>query len=130
MSRPTGFPAVVREQIRERSGGRCEIRWACDGDTATQIHHRRPRGMGGSRRPSTNLASNGINACTLCHRWVETEGREIAQQCGWLVSQYTDDPEAVPVMVNRKWTLLGLDGSVVVLPAGEFPGWMTPGRSA
>lgn len=118
----------MRNIIAERSQGRCEIRWACGGDAATQVHHRRPRGMGGSSRESTNLPANGLAACTACHGWVETEGRELAKAMGWLVSQFEDDPETVPVMVNRQWSVLENDGTVAALPVGEFPKWMTPGR--
>jgi 5-methylcytosine-specific restriction protein A len=111
----TGFAPAVRDLIAARSNGLCEIRWECDGDPATQIHHRRPRGMGGSKRESTNLASNGIHACTACHLFAELK-RNLARECGWLVPQAEDCPEAVPVLINRRRSLLEDDGTVVVLP--------------
>lgn len=111
----TGFSPQVRALIAERSSGLCEIRWCCDGDRATQIHHRRPRGMGGSRRESTNLASNGLHACTECHAFAESH-RALALECGWLVPQSEECPETVPVLVNRRRSLLEDDGTVVWIP--------------
>ena len=113
--RATGFSADVRALIIDRSRGRCEIRWACDGDVVTQIHHRRPRGMGGSKRPSTNLASNGLGACTDCHAFIESN-RALALECGWLIPQAEDRPETVPVMINRRRSLLEDDGTAVAIP--------------
>lgn len=113
--RDTGFSPATRELIHARSGGLCEIRWCCDGDRATQIHHRRPRGMGGSRRASTNLASNGIDACTACHAFAESN-RALALECGWLIPQAEDCPETVPVLINRRRSLLEDDGTVVHIP--------------
>lgn len=71
--------------------------------------------MGGSRRASTNLASNGIHACEACHAFAESQ-RALARECGWLVSQFEDCPETVPVLINRRRSLLEDDGSVVLIP--------------
>jgi len=64
--RLTGFSPLVRSLIYERSAGRCEIcdEWASD----AQLHHRRARGMGSTRRPDTNLPSNALLLCAACHR--------------------------------------------------------------
>lgn len=113
--RDTGFSPATRELIHARSAGLCEIRWCCDGVMMDQIHHRRPRGMGGSRRESTNLASNGIAACVDCHAFAESN-RALALECGWLIPQAEDCPETVPVLINRRRALLEDDGTVVHIP--------------
>lgn len=110
-----GFSPTTRDLILKRSDGRCEIRWCCDGDQATQAHHRRPRGAGGSRRESTNLASNALATCTACHAFVESQ-RALALECGWLIPQAEDCPETVPVLINRRRSLLEDDGTVVHIP--------------
>ena len=105
----TGFTPDVSQMILARASGHCEI--LIDGvcvQTAATIHHRRPRGMGGTRRDTTNFASNGLLACVSCHEFVEHE-RLWAKDHGFLVRQGAD-PSAQPVwwrcaMVreNGKW---------------------------
>lgn len=101
--------------VTERSGGRCEVRWCCDGDPATEQHHRRPRGAGGTRRESANLASNALAACSPCHAFIESN-RALARERGWLIPQAEDFPETVPVLINRARCLLEDDGTVAVIP--------------
>ena len=94
--RATGFPPKVRQQIVERSAGRCEVMAQGCTFTAQAIHHRRARGAGGTRRPDTNLASNGLACCDACHRRIESQRTE-ALAAGWLVPQ-NGVPAAVLVM--------------------------------
>jgi 5-methylcytosine-specific restriction enzyme A len=89
----TGFTPAVRSIIVERSGGYCERGGRALG---AEAHHRRPRGMGGTRRVETNLASNGLWLCHDCHRWTELN-RTAALRGGWLVEQ-NEDPRRVPVL--------------------------------
>lgn len=98
----TGFSSQVRAVIHERSDRWCE---RCGGERGWELHHRRPRGAGGSRRPETNEASNGLNLCGACHRRIESNRTE-AYEHGWLVHQ-TDDPREVPVLYRG--TLVYLD---------------------
>lgn len=102
MRRATGFPPVVRSLIYDRSGGRCEIcnEWTSD----LQIHHRRPRGMGGSRRPDTNLPSSGLLLCGMDHVRVESH-RALAFDNGWLVRQ-SQTPREVQVLRRGFWVYL------------------------
>lgn len=79
----TGFPQRVIDQIDDRSMGWCEV---CGKHRVQEHHHRRPRGMGGSRRDDTNRASNGLGLCSGCHRLVEKH-RDVAELHGWLVLQ-------------------------------------------
>ncbi len=82
----TGFPAAVAELILARSEGACEIMAACCTHTATDLHHRRPRGMGGSKADDTNTAANALAACRPCHMWVEAH-REWSLDNGFLLGQ-------------------------------------------
>lgn len=75
-------PAVARA-VLDRAAGHCE---RCGVAGPTQLHHRRPRGMGGTRRPDTvhNLAA----LCRGCHEEVESR-RAQALADGWLLRQNT-----------------------------------------
>jgi 5-methylcytosine-specific restriction protein A len=89
----TGFATQVRAVIQQRSQGFCER----DGwNLATEIHHRRCRGMGSTKREATNQPSNGLHLCNACHRFIESHRREALEQ-GWLVRQH-DEPLDVPVL--------------------------------
>ena len=99
----TGFSAEVRQTILARSEGYCEVMAAGCTLMATEIHHRRPRGMGGTVRPETNLASNGLAACRTCHLRCEAM-RNWARENGFILWQ-SDDPSVVPV-----WWRCGWDG--------------------
>ena len=91
----TGFPKSVRDLVYRRANGYCEI---CGFNQPTQLHHRRPRGAGGTRRISSNLPANALAVCTECHQMAESN-RELAYTRGWLVHQ-SHDPSETPVMVN------------------------------
>ncbi len=114
----TGFSKQVRDRILERSQGQCEI---CGLAAPEQIHHRRPRGSGGSKAADTNRAANGLAICSSCHAIVESR-REFALDRGWLVRQGYS-PVNVPVVFHGSWALLTDDGGVFRPPAG-------PGRCA
>jgi len=111
----SAFSRATVDVLRDRSGDRCEL---CGGP-AGNSHHRRPRGMGGSRDPQTDLPSNGLRICgsgtTGCHGLIEQD-RAWARDLGYLVRQGVD-PATVPVVLRQPgghldWVLLGEDGSV------------------
>lgn len=104
--RSTGFSAAVRDIISDRSGGVCEllIPMVCTG-MAQVMHHRRPRGIGGTRRVDTNQPSSALHICDACHRHLETVERGVARSNGWLVSQYAS-PVNVPVFYRGRVRLL------------------------
>lgn len=105
----TGFAPAVRQQIVARAaGGWCERcgHYAMYG----QIHHRRPRGMGGSTAVDTNTAANGLWLCGKCHAHVESH-RAYALLNGYLVRQ-GHDPAGVPVRVHGDWVLLNDEGGL------------------
>lgn len=108
----TGFPLSVRCTIIERAQGLCE---RCgEAKRGMQVHHRRPRGMGGSRREDTNRAANGLYLDAECHSYVESH-RSVALSQGWLIPQSVE-PWRVPVKWRGRWVRLCDDGSVVPVP--------------
>jgi 5-methylcytosine-specific restriction protein A len=98
----TGFSADVRQTILARSEGYCEVMApGCD-LTATDIHHRRPRGMGGTKRSESNLASNSLNCCRKCHLRCEAM-RNWARENGFVIWQ-SDDPAKTPVFWRSRFS--------------------------
>lgn len=98
--RRTGPDRATVELVRWRDRDRC-VR--C-GAPATNIHHRRPRGMGGTRDPLANDPSNLLCLCgsgtTGCHGWIESHRAE-ALRDGWLVSKWAD-PATIPIAVGHR----------------------------
>lgn len=120
----TGFSKQVRQTIAVRSSDYntgaypvCEVMAICQGVPATAVHHRRPRAAGGSRRPDTNQAANGLAVCDRCHFWCESH-REKAFGFGWLVRQ-TAVPAEVQVLRRGKWVLLDNEGQIHPWPQRE-----------
>ena len=100
----------------EESCTRCGqgLRWE-DRGHGWSMHHRRPRGMGGSKDPALALPSNALTLCgsgvTGCHGWVETNRDEALEQ-GFLVSRY-GTPEDIPVLYRGELRFLTSWGSTV-----------------
>ena len=114
MSRNTGFSPKVREMILERAGGMCEgmVTEECT-SRIEAIHHRKPRKMGGSKRPDINAASNGLALCADCHDFIESN-RAYARSRGLLISQHSSEPvSCVGVWRRGVWVLLTDAGGVV-----------------
>ncbi len=107
----TGFSSVVRALVMDRCGGICE---KCGDSTAVQLHHRRPRGAGGTRRTDTNQPSNALALCEGCHRYIESH-RDWSTVHGWLVNQ-AHSPAAVTVCLHHGWAVLDDAGRFHHLP--------------
>jgi hypothetical protein len=101
------FTPQAHAALDTRSMGLCEV---CGGGTVTEHHHRRPRGSGGTKRPETSTASNGLAVCHDCHRLIESH-RALALLLGWLVPQM-GDPAQSPVLRRGVWVLLADDGAI------------------
>lgn len=121
----TGPAQDVVEAVYERAAWACE---RCGGAVGPRraiehhIHHRRPRAMGGTDRPDTNLPSNLLLLCPPCHGEVESRRGE-ALEAGWLVHQ-AEDPAEVAVLVHQcRWWYLAADGSYSPHP----PRWRQEG---
>ncbi|MGZ9830173.1 HNH endonuclease, partial [Tsukamurella ocularis] len=106
--------------IIERSGSVCEL---CGALPADQVHHRRPRGLGGTSDPTVNRAANGLAVCRWCHDVIE--GRSVehpqlgrvrgsraeSERKGWLISRLSPDgPDEVPVWTAVGWVQLSDGG--------------------
>jgi 5-methylcytosine-specific restriction protein A len=108
--RNTGPSPTVRRSVQERDSG-CVNCSLVEGDT--QLHHRRPRAAGGTRRPETNSPANLILLCLPCHALVESR-REWARERGLLVGQ-SQTPADVPVLWHGVRVLLCDDGRITPL---------------
>jgi hypothetical protein len=104
----------VRDIIINRSGGSCEI---CALAAIDQIHHRVPRGMGGTKRKDIHQPSSLLGLCAPCHSMIESR-REFALDRGWLVRQ-GHDPAEVPVVWQGRWVQLTDEGRVFYPPTGR-----------
>lgn len=106
--RNTGPTPAVVDAVLERAMHSCEVCTAGLGDRRGEdyhVHHRRPRQMGGTRRPGTNYPGNLLVLCPDCHEQIESN-RAIAYDMGWLVPQ-NEDPKTVAVLVQRdQWKYL------------------------
>lgn len=105
--RMTGPDAGTRLGIVNRALWRCE---RCGEPTSTaSIHHRTPRGMGGTKLVSVNEPANLVLLCgsgtTGCHGWIE-HNRAEAREHGWLVPRGSD-PTEIPIVDSkgRPWLL-------------------------
>lgn len=84
--RRTGPDRRTVELVTKRAGGDCEC---CGMGAAEQIHHRKPRGMGGTRDPAINAASNLLFICAACHRDIESN-RSSSMEFGHIVRNSGD----------------------------------------
>lgn len=107
--RDTGPTPTVRAVVHRRAGWCCEVcgKQLHDGNAWTEshaIHHRRPRGTGGTSDPASNQVPNLLLVCgtgnestSTCHGLIESQ-RSMSIGNGWLVRQ-GDDPAAIAVLV-------------------------------
>lgn len=121
--RDTGPSLEVVMAVLHRDGYRC-IR---DGVPIVgergwdwSIHHRRPRGAGGTSRTDANEPQNLVAVCgsgtTGCHGFIESNRNE-AREHGWIVPLHID-PLRVAVLVDHgsRWTYLSSDAQYVDHP--------------
>lgn len=100
-----GSQSEGRTLVYARSGRVCEIQVedVCTG-RASQWHHRKDRTQGG-----TWHASNGLDVCPPCHRFVTEDRGDATKGPGWAVEPWRD-PLAVPVLRRGLWVWLDNDG--------------------
>lgn len=102
------FSTKTRDLVLSRAQDKCE---RCGGRiTQAQIHHRKPRGMGGSKNPEVGSPANAMLVHPACHAWIESH-REQAYENGWLVHSW-QEPSKIPVKRGFDWVTLRDDGSV------------------
>jgi hypothetical protein len=107
------MPQATVNAVKTRSQGRCE-RCGASESLRWSLHHRKPRGMGGSRDPLINSPANILLLCGSgtegCHGWVESH-REDSYESGLLVHRI-DDPEETPVTLRYGTVYLDAVGGV------------------
>ena len=105
------FSEKAKELVRQRSKECCEL---C-GTRANepQYHHRRPRGMGGTRRKESGDVANALYLHFKCHERVERNRMEALEK-GWLIRQ-SDEPILVPVVRMGEWVVLNNDGTYTTI---------------
>lgn len=90
----SGPVQVARNAVIFRDGFSCR---RCGKTPGSQIHHRAPRGRGGTSAPWINGKANLVLLCMDCHDHVERNRAE-AYATGWLIKRTsTDLPEEVPL---------------------------------
>lgn len=109
-----GPSKATRQTVWSRARGRCE-RCGNAPDWHSSVHHRQPRGMGGSRQSHLNKPSNLLFLCgsgtTGCHGWVESN-RLQAVNDGFIVPRY-GVPATTPVRyLGRDWVILDDEGGM------------------
>lgn len=107
MTRRTGPDQATRDAVYSRDRG-CIVGGCTDW---LQIHHRRPRGMGGTRREDSNGLAALVLVCEEHHAWIESN-RETARDRGLLVTQH-QTPADVPLVRHGEWVRLTDGGGVV-----------------
>jgi 5-methylcytosine-specific restriction protein A len=93
--RNTGVPLAVRKEVKARAGMRCE-RCGKNLPRGGHIHHRRAKGMGGSRMPDTHTLPNLAFLCRECHQETHLYVTK-AHIGGWIVWSW-EDPAQIPVV--------------------------------
>lgn len=109
----SAFAPPVRELVHQRAGGRCEV---CGrAGLSTEIHHRLPRGAGGSKNPAKGRASNALLLCPEHHRYCETNV-PLVYANGWKL-KHGRSPVDVPALIvtpyGKGLWLLSDDGMYV-----------------
>lgn len=95
--RSSGPDTATRQVVIDRADFRCERCGKRLLNKGASIHHRIPRGAGGTKDPLINHPVNLALLCgtgtTGCHGWVESNRSE-AYATGWLVHRW-EDPSTV-----------------------------------
>lgn len=117
----TDPPQSVKELVEGRSRSVCEIQihGLCT-RTATDIHHRSGRGMGGTSRPEINEVPNLLHLCRSCHHAVtDTAGhRAEYERNGWIVRRI-QDAATKPVLHRGRRVLLDNNGDTTPVATKE-----------
>lgn len=106
---------LIREQLWERSGGRCEASGRALDPETFDAHHRRPKGSGGTSRPDRDDLDNLLALDPEMHNPgpLSVHGRPAWSTArGYLVPKHQDHPGYFPVWQphNARWINLGKTG--------------------
>lgn len=109
MARNTGPTQLVRNAVIFRDNFSCR---RCGKTPASQIHHRAPRGRGGTKCEWINGKANLALLDLECHEFIE-RNRTYGYETGWLIKRNSNDlPEEVPLtdIYGRQFFLDDLGG--------------------
>lgn len=115
--KPKAVDSQTRTLVLTRSGYKCERCYGrLDEGYGFSVHHRLPRGMGGTKGREIHQASYLLVLCgsgvTGCHGWVEVN-RTQALTLGLLIYRI-DKGYEIPFMdIREKWWILDNDGQKV-----------------
>lgn len=120
MRRPKPNWKVLRDLLWMRSGGYCEVTGVPLDPETFDAHHRRPKGMGGTDRPDTDLPSNLLALDPDAHNSGRTSvhgRRGWSEEHGYLLPQSTPLAIAWPVkLASGRHVYLLNDGSYRDVP--------------
>lgn len=120
---PGAFTPATRAAIRDSHPG-CV---GC-GSRVDELHHVRPRGIGGTSNAAIRQPWNGLPVCRSCHRIAESR-RSLARDLGWLTTR--PDPDE-PFWTCRlgwcRWVLLDDGPTCWCIQPFQTP--PSPGRDA
>lgn len=122
MSRRTGPDQATAQAVAGRQQGMC---LRCNERPGSQIHHRQPRQMGGTRDPRINLPSNLVWICEDCHRHIESH-RSDAYADGWLIRRGADPASQCLITPARMVIVLDSDGGYYICPMPDVPAVEVP----
>lgn len=109
MSRDTGPDRATVTLVVNRYAGCC---LRC-GKHGSQVHHRKPRGAGGTRDPKINSPENLVWLCLSCHEHIERH-RKDAYRDGFLVARNADPAERYLITPDHRMIVLLPDGGMEV----------------
>lgn len=117
---------ATRALVRDRSAGFCEV---CGTRAGENIHHRAPRGMGGTKR-DIHTAEWLLNLCgsgtTGCHGYIESH-RDEAYEKGWLLRRHSS-PRTIPAwLYGHVFAILTPEGGYDLM---EGTRWLTGSATA
>ena len=85
----------ARRLADARDGGKC-LRCLAP---AVDVHHRRPKGMGGTSNSYIAFGlANLVSICRECHSWIHAHPEQ-GYSTGYLVHSW-DDPAAIPLVLK------------------------------
>jgi hypothetical protein len=80
------LPKQNRQVVQGRAFGRCER--CLQANLCGDLHHRRPKGLGGSKAPDRHDVANLVYVCRFCHSWAHGNPKDAAA-AGFLVPDGT-----------------------------------------
>lgn len=118
------FTPKQRQACWQRAQGHCEVCGARLREKGWNLHHRRGRGMGGTRIPIT--CADGLVVCGMgntegCHGYIEAHFGWALER-GYKVRRNGHlNPSEVPVFWRGEWVLFNHDGTTCPVPGMEVP---------